>query len=180
MKTKLADVWCIDIERLGDERGFFARTYCEKEFFKQGIETKLVQDSVGFNVSKGTLRGMHFHAAPYRQTRLVRCSLGSAHVVVLDLRPGSDSFLSHYSVELSADNHRAIYVPTGLALGYQTLEADTEIYYQMSNFYDPDYERGFRWNDPAFNLDWPVAEKIIKDRDNEYPDFNEASVIGLN
>jgi len=171
--------WFVDLQKIEDERGFFARTYCAKEFTEIGVAEPMVQDSLAYNKACGTLRGMHYHAAPFKQTRLIRCLVGAAYVVVLDLRPGSATFLEHFAAEFNGTNRQAVYVGTGLALGYQTLADDTEIYYQMTHYYDPQYERGVRWNDPAFNISWPEGEKIIKERDNQYPDFDPSVVQDL-
>lgn len=175
-QTKLGGAYIVDIERLADERGFFARTWCEREFEAQGLRSRMVQNSVSFNKKKGTLRGLHYHAAPFKQARLVRCVAGSAFAVIVDLRPRLTTFTQHVSVTLTAELHRALYVPPGLALGYQTLENDTEIYYQMPEFYDPVYERGVRWNDPAFGIQWPEDKRIILERDGNYPNF-ETSIV---
>ncbi len=177
--TDLSGVLRIELEPKGDVRGFFARTYCERECAAAGIPVPMVQDSLSFNAKAGTLRGMHYHAAPFRQTRLLRCLAGSAFVVALDLRPSSETFLYHLSTELSHVNRVALFVPSGLALGFQTLQDNTEIYYQMNEYYDPQYERGVRWDDPRFNIDWPAAERTIVERDATYPDFEAGMVEGL-
>ncbi len=175
-ETKLRGTYLIDIHKLPDERGFFARTWCDREAQAHGLRAPMVQCSISFNNEKGTLRGMHYHAAPFKQSRLVSCLRGSVFVAGVDLRSRSPTFLQNLCLALEADSYRAIYIPEGLALGYQTLEQNTEIYYQMTEFYDPAYERGFRWNDPAFDIRWPDEDRTIKDRDNNYADFRLETV----
>jgi dTDP-4-dehydrorhamnose 3,5-epimerase len=177
--TELAGVLRVELEPIRDVRGFFARTYCQRECAEAGIPVPMVQDSLSFNAKAGTLRGMHYHAAPFKQTRLVRCLAGAAFVVALDLRPKAPSYLCHLATELSPANRSALFVPAGLALGFQTLLDDTEIYYQMSEFYDSQYERGVRWNDPRFGIEWPEADRTILNRDASYPDFDDQLVENL-
>jgi dTDP-4-dehydrorhamnose 3,5-epimerase len=169
----------IEIDRMEDMRGFFARTWCAAEFAKQGLAAEMVQASIAFNKKKGTLRGMHFQAPPRREARLIRCTAGAAFVVVLDLRPDRESFKQSINCTVNAANHRAVYVPPGCALGYQTLEDNTEMYYQMSAYYDPSAAAGVRWNDPAFALRWPQDERTIHPRDDSYPDFKPSDVAGF-
>ena len=178
-ETALEGVFIVDIERKCDDRGFFARIYCADEFAAVGLDRPMLQDSISYNRAASTLRGMHYHAAPYPQTRLVRCIAGSAFFVVLDLRPQSATSLGHRAFVLGADSYRALYVPTGCALGYVTLEADTTLLYQMPELYDPRYERGLRWNDPTFAIDWPVADPIMNERDATYDDFDPEMVHEL-
>ncbi|HKW09672.1 MAG TPA: dTDP-4-dehydrorhamnose 3,5-epimerase family protein, partial [Gemmatimonadaceae bacterium] len=135
------------------------------------LETRLVQCSVSFNTRRGTLRGMHFQVAPFEEAKLVRCTMGAIHDVVIDVRPGSPTHLRHFAVELSASNRRALYIPPGFAHGFQTLADDTEVFYQMSEFFAPECSRGIRWNDPRFAIEWPIAEPIIIDRDATYVDY---------
>lgn len=170
-ETELGGVYLVDIEPHSDERGFFARTWCASEFAAQGLRERMVQGSISFNNKAGTLRGLHYHAAPFAQARLVRVVRGAAFMASVDLRPDSPSYLRHVKVTVAADEHRAIYTPPGIALGFQTLEDETLIYYLMPEFYAPEYERGVRWNDPAFGIHWPAAERIIIARDASYPDF---------
>jgi len=179
LETPLAGAFLIDLERLGDERGFFARTWCPEEFSSHGLETRLAQCSVSFNDHAGTLRGLHYQAAPYEEVKLVRCTAGAIFDVILDLRPTSPSYLRHYTVTLSAENRRSLYVPRGVAHGFQTLQDSTEVLYQMSEPYRPEYSRGVRWNDPAFGIGWPPApHRIINDRDRTYPDFDPSTAGG--
>ncbi len=169
--TALPGAFVVEMEKREDARGFFARSWCVREFEEHGLNPRLVQCNVSFNRAKGTLRGMHYQVAPREEAKLVRCTSGAIHDVILDLRPDSPAYLRHFAVELTAVNHRALYVPEGCAHGFQTLADDTEVFYQMSEFYSPEHARGVRWDDPAFGLPWPQAERIIVDRDRAYPDF---------
>ena len=178
-ETSLPGAVLVDIDKLEDTRGFFARTWCGREFAEHGLESELAQASIAFNQRKGTLRGIHFQAPPRREARLIRCTAGTAFVVVLDLRPDRESFKKSIDVVLSASNHRAFYVPPGFGLGYQTLENNTEILYQMSSYYDPSGSAGVRWDDPAFGIRWPEDDRTILARDNAYPDFDESQVSGF-
>jgi dTDP-4-dehydrorhamnose 3,5-epimerase len=172
VEAALRGAFLIDLEPSSDERGFFARTWCRREFQAQGLETNLAQCSVSFNARAGTLRGLHYQAPPYEEVKIVRCTSGALFDVIVDLRPESATYMKHYSVTLSSLNRRMLYVPRGFAHGFQTLEDSTEVSYQMSEFYEPAYSRGARWNDPAFGIVWPVAEhRIINPRDQAYPDF---------
>lgn len=174
VETALRGAFVIEPEPVEDSRGFFARTWCEREMREQGMETKLVQCSISFNKARGTLRGMHFQAPPCEETKIVRCTRGSIHDVILDLRQGSPTFKRHIEVTLSAANHRMLYVPKNFAHGFLTLEDSTEVFYQISEFYSPEHSRGVRWNDPAFGIDWPFPPSVMSDRDRSYPDFGHA------
>ncbi len=177
--TKLAGAFIIDVERREDQRGFFARTWCQREFEARRLSPRLVQCSISFNKKKGTLRGMHLQSPPHEEAKLVRCTMGAIHDVILDLRPDSPTFGEHVAVALSAENRTTIYVPEGVAHGFQTLEDHTEVFYQMSEFYVPGSERGVRWDDPAFGIPWPAAERTISERDRSYPDFvNWRALVG--
>ncbi len=170
--TKLPGVFVIDIEPHGDERGFFARTYCHKQFAAQGLCTQWVQCNVSFNARAGTLRGLHWQAAPHEEIKLVRCTAGAAYDVVVDLRAASPTYRQWVAVELSASNRRAVYIPAGCAHGFQTLVDNTELFYQMSAFYVPQAARGVRWNDPALAIEWPACDaRIIAPRDRSFPDW---------
>jgi len=171
LETKLPGVFEIQVEPRVDERGFFARLWCQKEFEAKGLNAKLVQCSISVNTSKGTLRGMHFQAHPYEETKLVRCSKGAIYDVVLDLRPSSPRFREWFAAVLTADNRKAVYIPEGCAHGFMTLEDDTEVLYQITEFYHAESARGVRWNDPAFEITWPGAVEVISERDRTYPDF---------
>lgn len=170
-ETHLAGVFEVHIEPFGDERGFFARTWCQREFEEHGLNSHLVQCSLSFNPVKGTLRGMHFQEEPYPETKLVRCTRGAIYDVVIDLRRGSPTFRQWIAAHLTAENHAMLSIPPGCAHGLLTLEDNTEVFYQMSEFYHPDLSRGVRWNDPAFGVDWPHAPVLLSDRDRTYPDF---------
>jgi dTDP-4-dehydrorhamnose 3,5-epimerase len=162
----------IDLQPSSDARGFFARTWCQREFEAQGLETRCAQCSVSFNALGGTLRGLHYQAPPCEEVKIVRCTSGAIFDVIVDLRPDSPTYTTHYSVILSSHNRRMLYIPRGFAHGFETLENDTEVLYQMSEFYEPELSRGVRWNDPAFGISWPAtANRIISARDQAYPDF---------
>lgn len=160
-------------ERNADDRGFFARTFCTREFGDVGLSTEVVQASVSFNTRRGTVRGMHFQWPPSRESKLVRCVKGSLFDVLLDLRPDSPTYLRHISVQLDEDNRDAVFIPHGIAHGFQTLSDETEVLYQMTDAYAPELATGVRWNDPAFAIEWPMRTGIvISDRDAHYPDFD--------
>lgn len=169
--TAIRDALEISIEKKPDERGFFARTWCEAEFDAHGLESKLVQCSISYNSRKGTLRGMHYQAAPFQEAKLIRCTRGSVYDVVADLRAESLTYKQWVAVTLTAENRNMIYVPKGCAHGFLTLQDDTEVFYQMSVAYDAGSARGFRWNDSAFGINWPEEVKVISERDRTYPDF---------
>lgn len=172
MKTAVEGAYVIEPEQYGDVRGFFARTWCAREFEKQGLDSRLVQCSISFNRKAGTLRGMHYQIAPHEEAKLVRATAGSAFDVAIDLRPNSPTYLRHATVVLSAEDRNAIYIPAGCAHGFQTLEDDTEIFYQISAFHEPSAARGVRWDDPTFGIAWPpTATRIMIDRDASYPDY---------
>lgn len=171
IETKLKGVFVLELEKLEDERGFFARTWCKDEFAKRGLNPSLAQTSISFNHKRGTLRGMHYQIAPHEEARLVRCTIGAIYDVVIDLRDNSPTFTQWIATELTAANHRALYVPEQFAHGFQTLEKATEVFYQMSEAYAPEHVRGVRWNDPAFSIEWPHDQRIISERDQSYPDF---------
>ena len=170
-ETKLKDAYIIELEPIEDNRGFFARTWCQREFRAHGLEVNLVQCSLSYNKEKGTLRGMHYQAPPYEEVRLVRCTRGAIYDVIIDLRPDSHTFKQWTGVELTAGNYHSLYVPKGFAHGFLTLEDHTEVFYQMSQFYSAESARGIRWNDPAFEILWPADIQVISDRDLGYPDF---------
>lgn len=161
----------IEIEPRADDRGLFARTYCEEEFAAHGLPTRFVQCNTSFNTRRGTLRGMHYQADPRPEEKLVRCTRGAVYDVIVDLRPDSPTFCRWEGYELSADNRRALFVPAGFGHGFQTLVDETEVFYQMSEFYVADLARGVRWNDPAFGIVWPLSETILAPRDAAFADF---------
>jgi dTDP-4-dehydrorhamnose 3,5-epimerase len=171
-ETNLKSSFLIEPEPRADERGFFARTWCQREFEAHGLQIRWVQCNVSFNKTKGTLRGMHYQVAPYAEAKLVRCTRGAIYDVIIDLRYDSPTFKQWLAVKLTADNRQMLFIPEGFAHGFQTLEDDTEVFYQMSEFYAPDYAKGVRWDDPAFDISWPADERIISERDRSYPDFS--------
>jgi dTDP-4-dehydrorhamnose 3,5-epimerase len=170
-ETKLKGAYIIELEPIRDERGFFARSFCQREFAAQGLNRQLAQCNVSFNELRGTLRGMHYQIAPCAEIKLVRCTQGAIYDVIIDLRPESTTFKQWIAAELSAENHRMLYVPEQFAHGFQTLADKTEVFYQMSQFYAPDFAKAVRWNDPAFAIHWPEGPRIICERDQCYPDF---------
>ncbi len=170
-ETKLKGAFLIEPERLEDERGFFARTWCQREFAALGLEPAWVQSSISFNKSKATLRGMHYQAAPYEETKLVRCTAGAIYDVIVDLRPGSETYRQWLGVELTAANRCLLYIPQGVAHGFETLTDDAEVFYEISEFYHPESARGVRWDDPALGIEWPLKAQILSDRDRSYPDY---------
>jgi dTDP-4-dehydrorhamnose 3,5-epimerase len=170
-RTKLKDAYLIDVERHADERGFLARTFCEREFADHGLPMRIVQSSTIHSPRRHTLRGLHYQEAPHGEVKLVRCTRGSIFLVMVDLRADSPTRNQWLGAELSAAAERLAYVPEGFAQGYQTLEDETEVLYQMSHQYVPDAARGVRWDDRAFGIDWPPAdERIISERDRAWPD----------
>jgi len=170
-ETKLKGAYVIDLQKLEDERGFFARSFCRREFDAHGLNPNVIQCNVSFNAKKGTMRGMHYQAKPFEEAKLVRCTMGSIYDVIVDLRPDSPSFKDFIGLELSPHNRLALYVPEGFAHGFLTLKDNAEVFYQMSEFYVPDASRGFRYNDPMFVIPWPREVQVISDRDRTYPDF---------
>jgi dTDP-4-dehydrorhamnose 3,5-epimerase len=171
-KTNLEGAFVIRLQKLEDERGFFARSFCQREFEEHGLNSKLAQCNISYNKAKGTLRGMHFQAAPRYEAKLVRCTQGAIHDVIVDLRPESLTYTMHFSIVLTANAYDALFVPEGFAHGFLTLEPETCVSYQMSEFYAPEYARGFRWNDPAFQIRWPRQPSVISERDANYPDYS--------
>jgi dTDP-4-dehydrorhamnose 3,5-epimerase len=170
----LPEAFVIDVERRVDERGFLARVFCEREFAERRLATRFVQASTIFSSKRDTLRGLHHQRTPHREVKLVRCTRGGAHVVIVDLREASPTYRHWFGVDLTASNGRLLYVPEGFAQGYQTLADDTEVAYQMSHAYVPEAAHGVRWDDPAFGIEWPFAERrIISDRDRAWPDHQQ-------
>jgi dTDP-4-dehydrorhamnose 3,5-epimerase len=170
--TKLAGAFVVEPEPRGDERGFFARTFCRDEFAARGLNTTWVQCNVSFNRRAGTLRGLHWQADPHAEVKLVRCTAGAAFDVIVDLRPDSPTYRQWVAVELSADNRKAVYIPAGFAHGFQTLADGTELFYQMSEFYYPELARGARWDDPALRIEWPACgHRVVAPRDLAFPDL---------
>jgi dTDP-4-dehydrorhamnose 3,5-epimerase len=170
-ETKLPGVYVIEPELRQDERGFFARTWCQNEFALRSLQTPWVQCNISFNKRRGTLRGLHYQAAPDEETKLVRCTMGAIYDVIVDLRADSPTFRHWFAVELTAQNRRMLFIPAGFAHGFQTLTDESEVFYHMSAFYAPDSARGVRWDDPAFGIAWPAANPIMSQRDRGFPDF---------
>jgi dTDP-4-dehydrorhamnose 3,5-epimerase len=172
-ETPLAGVWVLEPERIADERGFFARTYCRRDFEERGLDPAIAQCSGSFNHRRGPLRGLHFQIAPHEEVKLVRVTRGAVWDVIVDLRPDSSTFRKHFSLVLSAENRHELYIPKGMAHGFQTLEDGTEVFYQISEFYAPESSRGYRWDDSSFAIPWPEPVTVISDKDRNLPLFEE-------
>jgi dTDP-4-dehydrorhamnose 3,5-epimerase len=173
-ETPIPGAYLIDLEKRGDDRGFFARAFCEREFAAHRLTTGFVQVNNSLSAQRGTLRGMHYQLAPKAETKLVRCIRGALYDMILDLRPGSATFGRSFGVELTVENRRMMYVPKGFAHGFITLADDTEAFYFVDEFYAPELERGVRWNDPKFQLRWPIAPAVLSDKDANQRDFDPA------
>jgi dTDP-4-dehydrorhamnose 3,5-epimerase len=171
LETPIHDVFVIEIEPHHDARGFFARTWCEREASARGLELGTTQCSVSFNTQKGTLRGLHYQLPPFEEVKLVRCTAGAIWDVAVDIRSSSPTFGRHVGVELTARNRRTLYIPRGCAHGFITLANDSEVFYQMSTEHSADHARGLRWNDPFFGIRWPAEVTVISERDRTYQDF---------
>lgn len=169
--TTLAGAYVIELERLEDERGYFARTFCRDEFAAHGLHSAFPQCNTSFNARKGTLRGMHYQEKPHEEAKIVRCTRGAIHDVIVDIRRDSLTYGKWIAVELTADNARMLYIPEGFAHGFQTLADGSEVFYQMSEMFHPESARGLRWNDPALAIRWPLASPIVSGRDAGYPDL---------
>ena len=176
-ETKLKGAYIIDVKRIEDERGFFGRSFCQREFEALGLNTNAVQANVSFNKKKGTLRGMHMQLRPYGETKLVRCTRGSIYDVIVDLRQESETFRQWIGVELTADSYRMLFVPEGFAHGFITLEDNTDVTYQVTQFYTPVAERGFRWDDPAFDIQWPFQPSLVSQKDQAHAWFQEEALV---
>ena len=168
-ETPLKGAFVVDLDRIEDERGFFARSFCEKEFSALGLDSRFVQCNVSYNRLAGTLRGMHFQAEPHGEAKLVCCTRGAILDVVVDVRPDSPTYLNWFGKEISAENRTALFIPRGFAHGFQTLVDDSEVLYQMSEFFHPDSARGIRWDDPVLAICWPLGNFIISEKDRAYP-----------
>ena len=171
-ETPLHGAYLVDIEPIADERGFFARTWCEREFRERGLNPNLKQASVSFNHKKGTLRGMHFQTNGHQESKLIRCVAGAVFDVIIDLRQSSPTFTRYFEVVLSLENRRMLYVPKGFAHGFQTLTDGAELFYQISQYYSPENAAGVRWNDPVFSVAWPEPPRVISARDQSFPNFD--------
>lgn len=170
-QTALAGAYVVEFNKLLDDRGFFARSFCQREFSDQGLQHNVVQCNVSFNARRGTLRGMHYQASPSREAKLVRCTRGRIHDVIVDIRPDSPTRGQWQAFELTDRNHRSLYIPEGFAHGFQTLDDDCEVLYQMFDWYEPDLARGIRFDDPLLGIEWPLDVVVISEKDCSYPDF---------
>lgn len=169
-ETPLKGVFVIELEKRGDDRGFFARLFCEREFQQHGLNPRIVQMNNSLSSQRGTMRGIHYHS-PKAEDKTFRCIRGALYDAVIDLRQESPTFLKHFAVELTAENRKMLHVPQGCANSFMTLKDDTEIFYFTSEFYSPEHERGIRYNDPQFNIPWPMEPVVISDKDRNHPDF---------
>ncbi|NJN86895.1 MAG: dTDP-4-dehydrorhamnose 3,5-epimerase [Leptolyngbyaceae cyanobacterium SL_7_1] len=175
-KTSLNDAFVIDLELREDDRGAFARTFCAKEFEEHGLKPTVAQCNLSFNFKAGTLRGMHYQVSPAAETKLVRCIKGAIYDVIIDMRPNSSTYLHHFGIELTADNRTALYIPEMFAHGYQALTDGAEVVYQVGEFYTPGYERGIRYDDPAFGIEWPMPVTVISPKDAAWAPFETVAV----
>ena len=173
-ETKLKGAFIVELSPIKDERGFFSRSYCKNLFEEHGLNTNVVQANLSYNAKKGTLRGMHMQVAPFEESKLVRCTRGSIYDVIVDLRTDSETFKQWIGVELTADNYKMLYVPEVFAHGFITLEDHTDVTYQVTQFYTPGTEVGYRWNDPAFNIEWPLMPHVISDKDHAHQLFEDS------
>ncbi|OGI00324.1 MAG: dTDP-4-dehydrorhamnose 3,5-epimerase [Candidatus Melainabacteria bacterium GWF2_37_15] len=173
-ETKLKGAYIIELEPHSDERGFFARSFCKKEFEKLGLNPEIVQCNVSYNKKVGTLRGMHFQKPPFEETKIVSVTKGAIYDVIIDLKTESDTYCQWFAVELTEGNNKMLYIPEGFAHGFQTLSDDTIVYYQMGNYYNPEYADGIRWDDLAFNIKWPECEnRVISEKDLDYSYYKD-------
>jgi dTDP-4-dehydrorhamnose 3,5-epimerase len=173
-ETPLKGAFLIELEKRGDDRGWFARFFCEREFQQRGLNHRIVQINNSFSKTRGTLRGMHYQLAPKAEDKIFRCIRGTIFDAVIDLRPDSPTFLKSFTVELTAENRTMLYIPQGFAHGFMTLSEDTEMFYLVTEFYSPEHERSIRYNDPRFNIHWPMEPAVISEKDRNLPDFNPA------
>lgn len=172
-QTKLAGAFILEVKKIEDERGFFGRSWCKRELEEHGLNADVAQANVSYNKVKGTLRGMHFQKAPYQETKLVRCTRGAIYDVIIDLRPHSPTYKQWIGVELTEDNYRMLFVPEDFAHGFITLQDNTEVTYQVTQYYTPGAEGGIRWNDSAFGIEWPIEPTMVSAKDQAHPDFAE-------
>jgi dTDP-4-dehydrorhamnose 3,5-epimerase len=170
-ETKIRGAFIIEPELLRDERGFFTRIFCKEEFEENGLDSSIVQCSISYNKRKGTLRGMHYQAAPYEEVKIVSCTKGAIYDVVLDLRKDSGTCHQWIAVEISDENVKMVYIPKGCAHGFQTLKDEVTVFYQMTEFFHPEYSRGVKWNDPVFGIQWPAGKKIISEKDKQFSGY---------
>jgi dTDP-4-dehydrorhamnose 3,5-epimerase len=175
-ETKLQGAFILELEHRSDNRGFFARTFCQKEFEAHGLNPNVAQSNLSFNEKAGTLRGLHYQTPPAIEAKLFRCIKGAIYDVIVDMRPDSPTYLQHFGIELSADNHLALYVPEMFAHGYQALQDGTEVLYQVSEFYTPGVEKGLRYDDPALGINWPMPATVVSEKDLSWPLLAPVSV----
>ena len=173
LETPLKGAFIVEIEPIEDSRGLFARSWCKREFETHNLNPELVQCNISFNIKKGILRGMHYQIKPFEEAKLVRCTRGAIFDVIIDLRADSPTFKDWVAIELTDKNRKMLYIPERFAHGFQTLKDNTEVFYQMSEYYSPEHSRGIRWNDPSFSIQWPEDKRIISKRDQQYPDFSQ-------
>jgi dTDP-4-dehydrorhamnose 3,5-epimerase len=171
-ETILKGAFLVEIKKLEDNRGFFGRAWCQQEFEENGLNGNIRQINTSFTHNKGTIRGMHYQIDPYQETKFIRCTRGRIFDVIIDLRPESVTFMKWIGHELSEDNYKMVYVPENFAHGFVTLEDNCEVYYPTTEFYTPDSERGIRFNDPAFNIEWPIEVEFVSEKDLSHPDFD--------
>ena len=175
-ETRLQGAFIVEMEPIGDNRGFFARAWCQREFEARGLIACFVQNNITVSPKRGTLRGLHYQMAPHEEAKLVRCTQGAIYDVIIDLRPDSSTYMEWIGTELTAANRNMIYIPGGFAHGYQILMDDTEVFYQVGQFYAPEYECGIRWDDPTFAIDWPIAPPLtLSEKDRHWPDYDTSA-----
>jgi dTDP-4-dehydrorhamnose 3,5-epimerase len=172
-ESKIKGVFILEIKKFEDERGFFGRAWCKNEMEAHGLNPYVVQANTSFSRQKGTLRGMHFQKHPYEETKLIRCTKGAIYDVIIDIRPDSPTFKNWFGIELSQDNYKMLYVPEGFAHGFLTLTDNCEVFYLVSQFYNPSFEAGVRWDDPAFKINWPVKVEVISEKDKNFQYFTD-------
>lgn len=172
-ETEIKGAYTLELEKYGDERGFFARAWCEEEFEEHGLPTKMVQGNISLSRDAGTLRGLHYQRAPYGEDKLIRCTKGAIYDVIVDMRPDSPTYRGWLGVELTEDNYKMLFLPKGCAHGFLTLENDSEAFYLVSQFYAPDYETGVRYDDPAIGIEWPREVEVISEKDQSWPYLEE-------
>jgi len=171
IELELKGAWLVEVKKIEDERGFFGRAWCRNEFLEHGLNPDFVQLNTSFTIRKGTIRGMHYQVDPYQEVKFIRCTRGRIWDVIIDLRPASPTYMKWTANELSADNYKMVYVPENFAHGFISLEDHSEVYYPVTQFYTPGAERGIRWNDPAFDIQWPVPVDLVSAKDSQHPDF---------
>lgn len=179
-KGEIKGSYVIDIQKYEDERGFFGRAYCKKEFSQHSLAQHMVQTNVSHSKFRGTLRGLHYQTQPHQEAKLMRCTRGAIFDVIVDVRPDSPTYLQWMGVELTAKNYRMLYAPEGCAHGFLTLRDNTEVMYQVSAFYAPNHERGIRYDDPAIGVEWPIGVEVISNKDREWPDFDSHTLDKMN